>query len=67
MSKQFREGLTYVFTMKKYKKDRGCKQFLWVKKANGRKVDIRTECTENGYRVVPEWCKCIGQERGNKN
>jgi hypothetical protein len=63
LSKQFRKGLVYVFTMKKYKKDSGNKQYLWARKANGRKVDVRTELTENGYRVCPEWCKCIGKER----
>ena len=67
MIKEFRLGLKYVFTMKKYVKTGENKHCLWAKEANGREVDIDTRMTTNGYSVVPEWCKCIGSDRGKKN
>jgi hypothetical protein len=63
VSKNFKPGLIYVFTMKKYIKDGRNKHSIWAKEANGRKVDIESELTENGYAVAPWWCKCIGLDR----
>lgn len=63
VSKNFKPGLVYVFTMKKYVKDGRDKHSVWAKEANGRKVDIKSALTENGFTVFPEWCKCIGSER----
>lgn len=66
MSKCFRKGFKYVFTIKKFKKDIGSSS-PWVKECNGRTVSFVNSqdgiIWELGYGVVPKWCKCIGREK----
>ena len=72
MSKQFVKGNVYVFTKKRYMKDR-CKtrsksyvnseSKTWVDMINGNKVTIDGERAGSAGRleffVHPDWCKCI--------
>lgn len=73
MSKEFRPGLAYVFSSKKYRKwskkvYKGCKLSNWHKSINGRKIGIISSYSGivNSYEVSPEWCKCIGLEKESK-
>ena len=68
MSKQFRPGLVYVFSTKKYKndcrKDKDTSQYRWPKLINGRIVNIKSDTLAfyKGLYIEPQWCKCIGKE-----
>lgn len=79
MKKQrvFQEGLIYVFSCKKFKKDRFLGK-LWdlYKNCNGMKVvnfEVEDDITfkeqwaylKDGTHVHVDWCKCIGKEQTN--
>jgi hypothetical protein len=67
MSKNFKPGLKYVFSYKKYKaycRKRHWKLDRWGKVCNGQVVLIKyifAGTTANGYSVSPEQCKCISR------
>lgn len=71
--KAFQPNLIYVFTKKKYRE--GQQQPMtqmekrWVNKINGRSVRVvgKYEGLIGDYRVLPEWCKCVGRENSNEN
>lgn len=69
MSKQFVKGNVYVFTKKKFLKER-CKTQLkssvnsnhgWPNKINGNEITMTGHYTGDAKEmlIVPEWCKCI--------
>jgi len=65
LSKDFKPGLRYVFTSKKYEKT--CRRMgheinSWAKDINGREVKMQLGDAWVGvYSVLPVWCKCIGK------
>lgn len=64
-TRRFQPGLKYVFTKKKFVgqvDDMGDITKMWVNRLNGRQVYVLSdyEGCIGDYRVLPEWCKCIG-------
>ena len=65
--REFRPGLKYVFTTKRFKRDANriglhCYSRLsWFKDCNGREVDVIDSFTGKvgDYDVSPVWCKVV--------
>lgn len=66
-TREFRPGLIYVFTKKKFIKDMGKSKYktnkCWVDKCNGQIVEVVNVKfgTAIGTDVHIDWCKCIGR------
>jgi hypothetical protein len=66
-TREFRPGLIYVFTKKKFLQDMGQGRYkgnkCWVDKCNGQIVEVEnaTFGTARGSDVHIDWCKCIGR------
>lgn len=66
-TREFRPGLIYVFTKKKYLQCSGKADYkknkCWIDAINGQEVNIEslTYGSANGFGVHVIWCKCIGR------
>lgn len=65
MSKEFKQGNTYVFTTKNYRKSHSNREYRtsisWVNECNGREVIIGSKGSGTClfYIIHADWCKCI--------